>query len=74
MVDDGLVDDDVVECICVVVSECVGSYIDTVLVCTNGGDAVDVVVKISVVMGVVVAGVSISSLHIIINSWSYVPV
>jgi len=63
-----------VECVCVVVCKRVVEYDDTVLVCTDGGDAVDVVVAIPVGIWVVDARVSIRSLHVIINSWSYVPV
>lgn len=73
VVDDGNADCGVVKYICVVVGECVVEYDDTVLVCTSGGDAVDVVVAAPVVVWVVVTGVSICSLHIIMNSWSYVP-
>ena len=66
--DPGSSDDCVVERICVVVGECVVEDDDTVLVRPDGGDAVDVVVAIPMGARVVVAGVSICSLHIIITS------
>tara|TARA_A100001015_G_C14740060_1_gene613307 strand:+ start:129 stop:335 length:207 start_codon:yes stop_codon:yes gene_type:complete len=61
-------DSAVVECVCCVVVAGGGEYDGKVLVCTCGGDAVVVDVSFSMDDWVVVAGVSIGSLHININS------